>query len=84
MAQKTEILSYFHLSGANLAVGSIIEPGNWGRVLLFMAGGGRGGRFQPAFRHAGEGGDHGAVQALISASLQVKGTRGGRSHPAML
>jgi hypothetical protein len=26
-------ISYFHLSGAMLAIGSIIQPGNWGRVI---------------------------------------------------
>jgi hypothetical protein len=35
MAQQTEKLNYFHLSGAHLAIGSIIEPGNWGRILRF-------------------------------------------------
>jgi hypothetical protein len=24
---------YFHLSGASLAVGSVIQPGNWGRII---------------------------------------------------
>ena len=33
MASKEEKLSYFHLSGAMLEPGSIILPGNWGRVL---------------------------------------------------
>jgi hypothetical protein len=33
MASETEKISYFHLSGAMLAPGSIIMPGNWGRVI---------------------------------------------------
>jgi hypothetical protein len=33
MAQEAENVSYFHLSGAMLEIGSIITPGNWGRVL---------------------------------------------------
>jgi hypothetical protein len=26
-------MDFYHLSGAQLAVGSIIEPGNWGRII---------------------------------------------------
>jgi hypothetical protein len=35
MAQETEKINYFHLSVTHLAVGSTIEPGNWGRMLRF-------------------------------------------------
>ena len=33
MADEDEKVSYFHLSGAMLALGSIIMPGNWGRMI---------------------------------------------------
>jgi hypothetical protein len=33
MAGEKEETSYFHLSGAMVAPGSIIEPGNWGRMI---------------------------------------------------
>jgi hypothetical protein len=33
MADEAEKISYFHLSGAMLAPGSIIMPGNWGRMI---------------------------------------------------
>lgn len=36
MAENEGSTSYFHLSGTNLAVGSIIEPGNWGRIIRFL------------------------------------------------
>jgi hypothetical protein len=33
MAKDPQRIDYFHLSGASLAPSSIIEPGNWGRVI---------------------------------------------------
>jgi hypothetical protein len=33
MPQNAEVISYYHLSGAMLAPGSTIMPGNWGRVV---------------------------------------------------
>ena len=33
MAIEVEPISYFHLSGAMLEPGSLILPGNWGRVI---------------------------------------------------